>query len=80
MKRVFLVAVLLLTLTGCAYFTDRMDAAGKCASDPACLQSVQEKAKAAKAVGDATGIPWSGAAAGGLVAFAMLFFAKKKKE
>jgi hypothetical protein len=75
-----LIVTALLCLTGCAYFEDRMDAAGKCASDPVCLQKVQELAKAGKAVGDATGIPWAGAAAGGVVAAMMLFFARRKKE
>lgn len=80
MKKFLLVTALLLTLTGCAYFEERFDAAGKCANDPACLASVQEKAKAAKAVGDATGFPWAGAAAGGVTAALLLFFARKKKE
>lgn len=70
----------LICLCGCAYFEERIDAAGKCASDPACLQLVQERAKAAKAVGDATGLPWAGAAAGGAVAALMLIFARRKKE
>ena len=80
MRKFLLVTALLLTLTGCAYFEERMDAAGKCAGDPACLQRVQEMAKAGKAVGDATGIPWAGAVAGGGVAALMLFFARRKKN
>jgi hypothetical protein len=78
--RVSLLIVAVLSLTSCAYFEDRIDAAGKCANDPACLQLVQERAKAAKAVGDATGLPWAGAAAGGVVAALMLLLARKKKE
>ena len=69
-----------LAFSSCAYFEERIDAAGKCANDPACLQLVQERARAARAVGDATGIPYAGAAAGGLVAALMLFLARKKKE
>lgn len=83
MSRFRFVTVLLVALgvlAGCAYFEERMDAAGKCASDPSCFQLVQERAKAAKAVGDATGIPWAGAAAGGAVATLMLFFARRKKD
>ena len=80
MKKFLLVTALLITLTGCAYFEERMDAAGKCASDPVCLQKVQEMAKAGKAVGDATGIPWAGGVAGGAVAALMLFFARRKKK
>jgi hypothetical protein len=78
--RLFLFGTILLTITGCAYFEERIDAAGKCASDPACLQRVQEISKAGKAVGDATGLPWAGAAAGGVVAAMMLFFARRKKD
>lgn len=80
MKKVLLILAFTACLTGCAYFTERFDAAGKCANDPACLASVQEKAKAAKAVGDASGIPWAGAAAGALTSALILFFARKKKE
>lgn len=79
MKRLVLV-VAILALTGCAYFTERMDAAGKCASDPACLASVQEKARIAKAMGDASGFPWAGTAASVVVTGAMLFFARRKKD
>ena len=80
MKRFLLVAALLFTLTGCAYFSERAAAMQQCGGDQACLQAVLNNGKAAKAVGDATGIPWAGAAAGGVVAFLTLFFARKKKE
>jgi len=79
MRRLLFVTILLV-MSGCAYFEERIDAAGTCANDPACLQLVQERAKAAKAVVDATGIPWAGAAAGGAVAALMLLLARKKKE
>lgn len=52
----------------------------QCGGDQACLQAVLNNGKAAKAVGDATGVPWAGAAAGGVVAFLTLFFARRKKE
>jgi hypothetical protein len=76
----WLLIVAILSTVGCAYFEERIDAAGKCASDPACLQRVHEISKAGKAVGDATGLPWAGAAAGGVVAAIMLFFARRKKD
>jgi len=78
--KIVLVTAILITLTSCAYFEDRIDAAGKCASDPACLQLVQERAKAAKAVGDATGLPWAGAAAGGFVAALTLLLARRTNK
>jgi hypothetical protein len=80
MKRLWVIFASLVLLAGCAYFEERIDAAGKCASDPACLQRVQEVSKAAKAVGDATGFPWAGAAAGGVVSAMMLFFARRKEN
>jgi LPXTG-motif cell wall-anchored protein len=80
MKKILLVTILLLTLTGCAYFSERAAAMQQCGGDQACIQAVLNNGKAAKAVGDSTGIPWAGAAAGGLVALITLFFAKKKKE
>jgi hypothetical protein len=80
MKKPLIIAALLLTLSGCAYFSERAAAMQQCGGDPGCLEAVVNSGKAAKAVGDATGIPWAGAAAGGLVAFLTLFFARKKKE
>ncbi len=80
MKRVLLVTALLISLTGCAYFSERAAAMQQCGGDPKCLESVVNSGKAAKAVGDATGIPWAGAAAGGIGAFLVLFFARRKKD
>jgi hypothetical protein len=80
MRRHILLVVFCVFLAGCAYFEERMDAAGKCAADPSCLQRVQEISKAAKVVGDATGFPWGGTVAGGATAALMLFFARKRKE
>lgn len=71
---------ILLGISGCAYFSERAAAMQACGGDSACLQGVINNGKAAKAVGDSTGIPWAGAAAGGVVAFLTLFFARKKKE
>lgn len=78
--RGLLFVTILVCLSGCAYFEERIDAAGKCASDPARLQRVNEISKAAKAVGDASGFPWAGAVAGSASALLVLLFAKKKKE
>jgi hypothetical protein len=80
MKRFLLVTALLISLTGCAYFTERGQAMAACGGDAKCIETVANAGKAGKAVGDATGIPWAGAAAGGLSAFLVLFFARKKKE
>ena len=80
MKRILLVTALLITLTGCAYFHERIDAASQCQADPTCLADVKQKAAIAKTIGDATGYPAAGAVAGGIVAALMLFFARKKKE
>lgn len=81
MKRYLLIYLLLTgSLTGCAYFSERAAAMQACGGDQACLQAVLNNGKAAKAVGDATGIPWAGAAAGGAVALLTLFFVRKKKE
>ena len=80
MKKFLLVMALLISLTGCAYFSERAAAMQACGGDTACLQGVINNGKAAKAVGDATGIPWAVAAAGGVLAFLTLFFARKKKE
>ena len=80
MKKFLLVTALLITMTGCAYFDDRIAAMQACGGDKTCLEKVTNSGKAAKAVGDATGIPWAGATAGGVVAFMVLFFARKKKE
>lgn len=78
--RNFLLIGGLLTLTSCAYFDDRIAAMQACGGDKTCLESVTNSGKAAKAVGDATGIPWAGAAAGGVVAFLTLFFARGRKK
>jgi len=78
MRLVLVVA--LLALTGCAYFDERISAMQACGGDKACLEQVVNSGKAAKAVGDATGLPWAGAAAGGVVAFLTLFFARKRKK
>ena len=80
MKRFLLVTTLLIALTGCAYFEERTDAMAACGNDQACLEKVIGAGKAGKAVGDATGFPWAGAAAGGVVAFLTLFFAKRRKK
>jgi hypothetical protein len=77
--RLFALA-LLLAVSGCAYFEERTDAMAKCGNDQSCIERVIGAGKAGKAVGDATGIPWAGAAAGGLTAFLVLFFARKKKD
>lgn len=79
MKRLLFVTALL-CLTGCAYFEERTEAMANCGGDKACIERVINMGKAAKAVGDATGIPWAGAAAGGVTAFLVLFFAKKRKK
>lgn len=81
MRRIILTCAFFATVvSGCAYFDERLDAAGKCASDPVCLERVQAVSKAAKAVGEATGFPWAGAVAGGAVSALMLFFARKREE
>ena len=80
MRKLLLVTTILITLTGCAYFSERADAMAACGGDKLCIEKVINAGKAGKAVGDATGIPWAGAAAGGLTAFLVLFFARKKKE
>lgn len=79
MKRIILV-VALFALTGCAYFQERGEAMAACGGDKTCIEKVINAGKAGKAVGDATGLPWAGAAAGGITAFLVLFFARKKKE
>ena len=78
--RKYILLVVFLGLTGCAYFSERGDAMAACGGDKLCIEKVINAGKAGKAVGDATGIPWAGAAAGGLTAFLVLFFARKKKE
>ena len=80
MKKYILLVIFFVSLTGCAYFSERGDAMAKCGNDPACIERVVGAGKAGKAVGDATGIPWAGAAAGGLTSFLVLFFDRKKKE
>ena len=75
-----LILVSLVGFSSCAYFTERGQAMAACGNDQKCLETVIGAGKAAKAVGDATGIPWAGATAGGMVAFMVLFFARKKKE
>ena len=80
MRKYILLVVLCASLTGCAYFSERAAAMQACGGDTACLQGVINNGKAAKAVGDATGIPWAGAAAGGVIAFLTLFFARRKKD
>ena len=80
MKKLLLVTAILITLTGCAYFTERGQAMAACGNDAKCLETVIGAGKAGKAVGDATGIPWAGAGAGGIAALLVLFFARKKKE
>jgi hypothetical protein len=69
-----------LAFSSCAYFEERLDYAGKCANDPACLQMVQEKAAIARALGDASGIPWAGTTAAMVITGLLLAFAKKKKK
>ena len=76
----WLLVVAILAMTGCAYFDDRIAAMQACGGDKVCLEQVVNSGKAAKAVGDATGVPWAGAAAGGVVAFLTLFFARRKKD
>ena len=79
--RILICMVGLASLTyGCAYFDERISAMQACGGDKTCLEQVVNSGKAAKAVGDATGIPWAGAAAGGVVAFLTLFFARRKKN
>lgn len=80
MRKLLLVTVVLITLTGCAYFTERGQAIANCGGDAGCIETVVNAGKAGKAVGDATGIPYAGAAAGGIVAFLVLFFSKAKKK
>jgi len=79
MRKLLLIGALL-ALSGCAYFDERISAMQACGGDKTCLDQVVNSGKAAKAVGDATGIPWAGAAAGGVVAFLTLFFARRKKD
>jgi hypothetical protein len=76
----WLLVVAILAMTGCAYFDERISAMQACGGDKVCLEQVVNSGKAGKAVGDATGIPWAGAAAGGVVAFLTLFFARRKKN
>jgi len=76
----WLLVVAILAMTGCAYFDERISAMQACGGDKVCLEQVVNSGKAAKAVGDATGVPWAGAAAGGVVAFLTLFFARRKKN
>lgn len=76
----WLLVVAILAMTGCAYFDERISAMQACGGDKVCLEQVVNSGKAAKAVGDATGVPWAGAAAGGVVAFLTLFFAKRRKK
>lgn len=79
--RIFLCIVGLSFFTlGCAYFNERMDAAEKCANDPACVASIKSKSAIAKALGDSSGFPWAGPAASVALTGIMLFFAKKRKE
>jgi hypothetical protein len=80
MRKYILLVVFLGFLSGCAYFDERISAMQACGGDKVCLEQVVNSGKAAKAVGDATGVPWAGAAAGGVVAFLTLFFARKRKE
>jgi len=82
MKKLIVLASLTLVigLSGCAYFTERGQAMAACGNDAKCLETVIGAGKAGKAVGDATGIPWAGAGAGGIAALMVLFFARKKKE
>jgi len=75
-----LILLILVGFSSCAYFDERFDAAGKCASDPTCLASVQEKAKVARAMADASGFPWAGPVASVALTGIMLFFAKRRKK
>lgn len=75
-----IILALALSCCGCAYFTERGQAMAQCGGDQKCIETVINAGKAAKAVGDATGLPWAGAAAGGLASFLVLFFARKKEE
>ena len=78
--RGYILLALVLCITGCAYFDERISAMQACGGDKTCLEQVVNSGKAAKAVGDATGIPYAGAAAGGVMAFLVLFFAKRRKK
>ena len=79
MRKLLLIGALL-ALSGCAYFDERISAMQACGGDKTCLEQVVNSGKAAKAVGDATANPWAEAAAGGVVAFLTLFFARRKKD
>ena len=80
MKKLLFVTAFVISVSGCAYFDERIAAMQACGGDKVCLEQVVNSGKAAKAVGDATGIPWAGAAAGGVVAFLTLFFARGRKK
>jgi LPXTG-motif cell wall-anchored protein len=78
--RKYILLVVFLGLTGCAYFEERMDAVAACAGDPVCLEKAVNYGKAGKAVGDATGFAFAGAGAGALATFLAMFFARRKKD
>lgn len=77
----FICIVGLLSLTyGCAYFEERGDAMAACGNDPKCIEKVIGAGKIGNAIGNSTGLPWAGAAAGGLAGLLVAFFARKKEE
>jgi orotate phosphoribosyltransferase-like protein len=79
MKKYILI-LLLVGLTSCAYFQERREAASACLADPICKADVQAKTDIVKAVADASGYPAAGAVAGSIATALLLFFARKKKE
>ena len=75
----YLLILLMVGLTSCAYFQERREAASACLADPVCAADVQQKTDLVKAVANASGYPIAGAVAGSMATALLLFFAKKKK-
>ena len=80
MKKMILILSFIGMLAGCAYYQDRISAANECLGDPACKKQVDNQRDFWKTVGEGSGLPFAGAAAGTLATALFLFFAKKKKE
>lgn len=79
MRRITLIAVLLVSLAGCAWTGKQVDYARACASDPACLADAKDKAHFVNVL-TAEAFPPAAGAAGALTLALALWWGGKKKE
>ena len=80
MKKLLFLILLLSTLSGCAWYDERISAANACLQDPACYKPVQDQVNFWKVVAGASGFPYAATATGVIATAILLFFARKKKQ